>query len=55
MTRALKVTQETWQAGLDAMAELKYRRTGLVVSVVTIVLVLIGLVLLIRRLESAKA
>jgi hypothetical protein len=51
----LKVTQATWQAGLDAMAELRYRRTGLVVSLVTIGLVLIALALLIRRLESGDA
>ena len=34
------------------MQELKYRRTGLVVSLVSIVLVLIALALLIRKLES---
>jgi hypothetical protein len=48
----LKVTQATWQAGLAAMQELKYRRMGLVVSLVSIVLVLIALALLIRKLES---
>jgi len=48
----LKVTQKTWQAGVDALAELKYRREGLAVSLVAIVLVLIGLALLIRKLES---
>lgn len=48
----LKVTEATWQAGLAAMQELKYRRTGLMVSLVSIVLVLIALALLIRKLES---
>jgi Fe2+ or Zn2+ uptake regulation protein len=48
----LKVTEATWQAGLAAIQELKYRRTGLMVSLVSIVLVLIALALLIRKLES---
>lgn len=50
----LKVTEKTWQAGLAAMVELKYRREGLIVSCAAIVLVLIALGLLIRRLESEK-
>ena len=50
----LKVTQKTWQAGLDALAELKYRREGLAVSIIAIVLVLFGIALLIRKLESQK-
>jgi predicted CXXCH cytochrome family protein len=50
----LKVTEKTWQAGLDAMAELRYRRTGLMVSCAAILLVLIALALLIRRLESEQ-
>jgi hypothetical protein len=50
----LKVTEKTWQAGLDALAELKYRREGLAVSLVAILLVLIGLALLIRKVESQK-
>lgn len=48
----LKVTQKTLKAGFDALAELKFRREGLAVSVLAIVLVLIALGLLIRRLES---
>jgi predicted CXXCH cytochrome family protein len=48
----LTVTQKTWQAGLDALAELKFRREGLAISVVAILLVLIGLGLLIRKVES---
>jgi predicted CXXCH cytochrome family protein len=51
----LKVTEATWQAGLDAMAELRYRRMGLIVSLGIIVLVLISIALLIRRLESPGA
>jgi predicted CXXCH cytochrome family protein len=51
----LKVTQATWQAGLAAMQELRYRRRGLMVSLVAILLVLISLVLLIRRLESESS
>lgn len=47
----LKVTQKTWQQGLDAIAELQYRRKGLIVSVVTILCVVLGLFLMIRKLE----
>jgi predicted CXXCH cytochrome family protein len=50
----LKVTQKTWQSGLAALAELKFRREGLAVSLGAILLVLIGLGLLIRKLESQK-
>jgi predicted CXXCH cytochrome family protein len=48
----LKVTEMTYQAGLNAMAELRYRRVGLAISVGIIILVLIAIALLIRRLES---
>jgi len=48
----LKVTDKTWQAGLVAMRELKYRRQGLGISVAAILLVLVALGLLIRKLES---
>ena len=50
----LKVTDNTWQEGLGAMAELKYRREGLLVSIAAIVLVLIALGLFIRRMESGQ-
>jgi len=50
----LKVTDNTWQEGLSAMAELKYRREGLLVSIAAIVLVLIALGLFIRRMESGQ-
>jgi len=48
----LKVTDKTWQAGLAAMKELKYRRQGLVASIVAILLVLIALAFLIRKIET---
>jgi uncharacterized protein (DUF927 family) len=50
----LKVTDNTWQEGLSAMAELKYRREGLLVSIAAIVLVLIALGLFVRRMESGQ-
>jgi hypothetical protein len=50
----VKVTDKTWQAGLDAMKELKYRRQGLVVSIIAIAFVLIALALLIRKIEAPK-
>jgi predicted CXXCH cytochrome family protein len=50
----LKVTQSTYQAGLAAMAESKYRRTGLAVSLIAIVFVLIALALLIRKMEAGR-
>ena len=51
----LKVASATYQAGQNALAELRYRRKGLLVSVVTIVCVLIGLILMIRKIESKDA
>jgi hypothetical protein len=51
----LKVTQKTWQAGLGALAELRFRRKGLAISTAAILLVLIALALLIRKLESQNA
>ena len=51
----LKVAEKTYQAGQNVMAERNYRRKGLLVSVATIVLVLIGLFLMIRKLESKPA
>ena len=43
-----------WQAGLAALREARYRRTGLAVSLVAIALVLIALGLLIHRMEEGK-
>jgi hypothetical protein len=51
----LKVAASTYQAGLNALAELRYRRRGLLVSVVAIGFVLIGLFMMIRKLESKDA
>ncbi len=51
----LKVAATSYQAAQNALAELRYRRKGLLVSVVTIVFVLIGLFLMIRKLESKEA
>ncbi|HEV2387417.1 MAG TPA: cytochrome c3 family protein [Candidatus Acidoferrales bacterium] len=48
----LEVTGKTWQAGLAALAERRYRREGLLVSLVAIAWVLIALGLLIRKIES---
>jgi predicted CXXCH cytochrome family protein len=48
----LKVANLTYQAGQSAMAEMGYRRKGLLVSLATIVSVLIGLFLMIRKIES---
>ena len=50
----LAVAQKTYQAGLAAMAERSYRRTGLFISLGITLIVLAGLALLIRRLESGS-
>jgi predicted CXXCH cytochrome family protein len=47
----LKVTQKSYQAGVDAMAEVKYRRTGLLLSLVAIGFVIVALALLLREIE----
>ena len=48
----LKVSDQVMQAGLAALAERNYRRKGLAVSVLAIFVVLAGLWLLIREIES---
>lgn len=48
----LKVATQTYQAGQNALGEMGYRRKGLLVSLATIVLVLFGLFLMIRKIES---
>ncbi|HUK30222.1 MAG TPA: cytochrome c3 family protein, partial [Candidatus Acidoferrum sp.] len=48
----MKVTEKAYQAGLDAMGEVKYRRKGLTVSLIAIGFVIIALALLIRELEG---
>ncbi len=50
----LKVAGVTYQAGVKALAERNYRRVGLAISMVTIVVVLLGLGLFIRELENRK-
>jgi predicted CXXCH cytochrome family protein len=50
----LVVTQKTYQAGMAAMAERSYRRTGLFISLGITMIVLAGIALLIRRLESGS-
>jgi predicted CXXCH cytochrome family protein len=50
----LLVTQKTYQAGLAAMAERSYRREGLFISLGITLIVLAGIALLIRRLESGS-
>jgi cytochrome c553 len=46
-----KVADKNYQAGKDALAERDYRRMGLGISLVTIVVVLLGLRLYIRKIE----
>ena len=48
----LKVTQKTYQAGLTAIAESTYRRRGLGISLITILIVLIALAVFISKLEA---
>lgn len=48
----MKVTQGTYQAGMAALAERDYRRKGLALSLIAILLVVVGLGLLIRKMEA---
>ena len=48
----LKASSANLQAGMEALAERDYRRIGLAVSLLTIVLVLIALRLYIRKIEN---
>jgi predicted CXXCH cytochrome family protein len=50
----IKVAEKTHQAGIAALAERDYRRMGLAVSVVAILIVLLGLYLYIRQIESPE-
>jgi hypothetical protein len=47
----LKVADQTYQAGLAALAERSYRRKGLFISLAISLLVLVGIALLIRKWE----
>jgi len=51
----MQVAEKTYQAGLAALEERDYRRRGLAVSLVSILIVLIGLWLYLRKLESRAA
>ncbi|NIR43340.1 MAG: hypothetical protein GWN99_05320 [Gemmatimonadetes bacterium] len=51
----LEVAAQAWERGQEAMDDLRFRRTGLAISVGIIVLLIIGLVLKIRQLEPAGA
>ena len=48
----LKVTEATYKAGQDALGEATYRRKGLFISLAISLIVLLGIALLIRRIES---
>jgi hypothetical protein len=52
VTTGLDVTKKTYAAGLAAMAERQYRRKGLAVSLLFILLVVGGLAMYIRAIES---
>jgi predicted CXXCH cytochrome family protein len=49
--QGLAVARKAYEAGVQALAELRFRRDGLAVSLVIIVLVLAGLILKIRQIE----
>jgi len=48
----LKVTDATYRAGQDALREASYRRKGLFISLALSLVVLLGIALLIRKIES---
>jgi len=48
----LRVAEATYEAGQKALTEASYRRKGLVVSLTLSLLVLIGIVLMVRKIES---
>jgi hypothetical protein len=50
----IKVAEKTRQAGVEALAERDFRRMGLAVSVLFIIIVLIGLALFIRQIEATS-
>jgi hypothetical protein len=52
VNEGLKITTETYQAGLSALKERDRRRLGLGISLITIVMTIAGLWLAIRRLEK---
>ena len=54
VSEGLSITRENWASGDAALREREHRRLGLGVSLVFILITLIGLWLVIRRIESAK-
>jgi len=50
----VKGAEQTYQAGVKALVERDYRRKGLAVSLITILVVLIGLRLYILHLEARE-
>jgi hypothetical protein len=50
----LKITAKTYGEGVAALRERDYRRTGLGMSLVTIVLVVVALRFYIREIENGK-
>ena len=51
----LKVAKDTYAAGQQALAERRFRRVGLAVSLIAIAMVLLGLRLYIRQIESSQS
>jgi hypothetical protein len=51
----LKIAANDLQAGKDALSERDYRRKGLGVAVIFILITLVGLVLYIRQIEGDSA
>jgi hypothetical protein len=51
----LKLAKETYAAGQSALAERRFRRIGLGLSLIGIAIVLVGLRLYIRQIESVKS
>ncbi len=49
--QGLAVARKAYEAGVQALGELRFRRNGLAVSLVVIILVIAGIVLKIRQLE----
>ena len=47
----LKVSEKAYERGVKALEELRYRRTGLAISALIIVALIIGLILKIRQME----
>jgi hypothetical protein len=50
----MAVSERTYQAGLAALAERDYRRKGLAISLVVILVVVVALGMFIKKLESGK-